>query len=208
MAVSTTILAERNNLNTPAKPVPVLLSAYMEIYRYLEGDQGLRNRGIGDLMDRMNTERFPIQQNDLMLTNVKMLTIFMCQGTGTYCRHLLAEGQQSTSRSIKSTLRKLSLRTSRDKRAMVSRSIWERCEEVDFRSFFILDLLDRLRSQLVCWLDGSDFMECCYPIPVFTLGLIPSEDCNEVKFISHFDKKTIIQWISDTNMGFERDPAL
>ena len=39
----------------------VLLSAYMEIYRYLEDDQGIRNRGIGDLMDRMNTERFPIQ---------------------------------------------------------------------------------------------------------------------------------------------------
>ena len=65
-----------------------------------------------------------------------------------------------------------------------------------------------MRSQLVCWLDGSDFMECCYPIPVFTLGLIPSEDCNEVKIISHFDKKGIIQWISDMNMGFERDPAL
>ena len=153
MAVSTTIMAEQNNLNTPARPVPVLLSAYMEIYRYLEGDQGIRNRGIGDLMDRMNTERFPIQQNDLTITNVKMVTISMCQGTGTDCRHLLAEGQQPTSRSIKSTLRKLSLRTSRDKRAMVSRKIWNNCEEVDFRSFFILELLDRLQSQLVCWLD-------------------------------------------------------
>ena len=89
MAVSTTILAVRNNLNTPAKPVPVLLSAYMEIYRYLEGNHGIRTRGNGDLMDRMNTERFPIQQSDLTLANARMLTIYMCQGIRTDCRHVL-----------------------------------------------------------------------------------------------------------------------
>ena len=192
MAVSTTILVVRNNLNTPTKLVPVLFSAYMEIYRYLEGNQGIRNRGHGDLMDRMNTERFPIQQSDLTLTNAIMLTIYMCQGTGTDCRHLMAEGQQqSTSRSLKATLRKLSLKTSRDKRAMISRtSIWEKCEdEVDFHSCFILELLDQLRSQLVCWLDK--FMECCYLIPIFMLGLIPSENCTGLKFISHFDKKRL-----------------
>jgi len=84
MAVGSTLPpmnASPNNLDTQAKPVHTLLTAYMEIYRHLEGDTRLQAMQ-GDWIDRMNIERFPINHGDLTMENVRSLTIIMCRGLG------------------------------------------------------------------------------------------------------------------------------
>eukprot|EP00979_Chaetoceros_neogracilis_P009967 scaffold2340_cov292-Chaetoceros_neogracile.AAC.1 len=206
MAVGSTLPpmnASPNNLDTQAKPVHTLLTAYMEVYRHLEGDTRLQAMQ-GDWIDRMNIERFPINHGDLTMENVRSLTIIMCRGLG----HTHPD-DMSRPRAIGSVLRRLSAKTSGDKRASIVRSIWDSCEEVDFRSLFILQLFDRLRAQLSSWLANSeDFTECCYPIPLFTRGLIPSENSTDFSMITHFDKKAIMHWIGDQNPGFVRPPTL
>ena len=62
--VSSEMVAVSNNLDTPAKLVPLLLNVYMEVFRHLLNNTIVARMGRVDWIDRTNTEDFPVREQD------------------------------------------------------------------------------------------------------------------------------------------------
>jgi len=117
------MISSANALDTSARPVLSLLNGYMEVFHHLQIVS--TTQGKDDWLERMSTEKFPLAISDLSLVDVEAITVIMCRPTG-------ADPRYSSTRGIRSVLRKLSVKTSRDKRNSITNGIWNSVDEVDF----------------------------------------------------------------------------